>query len=201
MNPALCAMVSYTERELFASNISVLYVDPAERKKLLANYDRRPQGTPIDVLGGAKTVDVITRASGCTPIAMSPAPFNTSTATSKTSHPFAPPNRRFANPRSSPRSASSSPASRTSSKPTFGDSALHGGSARIRAVDRGTEALGIIAQQARRSRAIVRDLLSFVRSREVIRRLVRPRLFLGQVKRTLQRSSRARRNDARGCAL
>ena len=36
------------------------------------------------------------------------------------------------------------------------------------------EALGIIAQQARRSRAIVRDLLSFVRSREVMREPIEP---------------------------
>ncbi|MEO6877117.1 MAG: ATP-binding protein, partial [Gemmatimonadaceae bacterium] len=48
------------------------------------------------------------------------------------------------------------------------------------------EALAIIAQQARRSRAIVRDLLCFVRNREVAREAVEPREFVGQIKRALQ---------------
>jgi two-component system NtrC family sensor kinase len=48
------------------------------------------------------------------------------------------------------------------------------------------EALTIIAQQARRSRAIVRDLLSFVRSREITRAAVSPRELLDKISRTLR---------------
>lgn len=51
--------------------------------------------------------------------------------------------------------------------------------------DEEREALGIIAQQARRSRAIVRDLLAFVRSREIVRVEVCPRTLLEQISRTL----------------
>jgi signal transduction histidine kinase len=47
------------------------------------------------------------------------------------------------------------------------------------------EALGIIAQQARRSRGIVRDLLSFVRVPQVTRVPVCPRTLLDQISRTL----------------
>jgi two-component system, NtrC family, sensor kinase len=47
------------------------------------------------------------------------------------------------------------------------------------------EALGIIAQQARRSRAIVRDLLAFVRSRDIVRTEVCPRTLFEQISRTL----------------
>ncbi len=48
------------------------------------------------------------------------------------------------------------------------------------------EALTIIVQQARRSRAIVRDLLSFVRSREVTRVPICPRALLERISRTLR---------------
>jgi two-component system NtrC family sensor kinase len=48
------------------------------------------------------------------------------------------------------------------------------------------EALTIIVQQARRSRAIVRDLLSFVRSREATRVPVCPATLFDQISRTLR---------------
>jgi signal transduction histidine kinase len=51
--------------------------------------------------------------------------------------------------------------------------------------DEEREALAIIAQQARRSRSIVRDLLAFVRSRDIVRTEVCPQTLLDQISRTL----------------
>ena len=48
------------------------------------------------------------------------------------------------------------------------------------------EALGIIAQQARRSRSIVRDLLSFARTRDAVREPVESCPFFAQLTRGLE---------------
>jgi PAS domain S-box-containing protein len=50
VNPALCAMLGYAREDLMATNIAALYTDPLERPRILARYDQRPVGAPIDVL-------------------------------------------------------------------------------------------------------------------------------------------------------
>jgi PAS domain S-box-containing protein len=187
VNRALCAIVGYSEAELFASNISILYVDPAERQRLVADYEVRPQGTPVDVPWRCKGGRVITTrvwvyadrdesgrvkhfdgyVEDVTPLRATEQALRQSEKLAALGQLVSGVAHELNNP--------------LSAILLFTEDLL----ASPRTVEE-EEALGIIAQQARRSRAIVRDLLSFVRSRDVMREPIEPITFLDQVKRALQ---------------
>ncbi|MGH7618080.1 MAG: hybrid sensor histidine kinase/response regulator [Gemmatimonadaceae bacterium] len=187
VNRALCAMVGYSEEELFASSITTLYPDPAERLRLLADYEQRPHGVPVEVQWRRKDAQMITTrvwvymqrddAGVITYLDGYVEDVTTLRATEQ--------------------------ALRQSEKLAALGELVSGVAHELnnplsaillvtedllinerRAEER--EALGIIAQQARRSRAIVRDLLSFVRKRDAVREPVESRAFFDQLVRTLE---------------
>lgn len=187
VNPALCAIVGYTAEELFASNASILYADPADRPMWLARANEWPRGKPVDVLwrrkdGAAITVRIWVYADRDASGAVS---FFDGYVEDVT-----------------PIRATEQALRQTEKLAALGQ--LVSGVAHelnnplaaillftedLLANERSTEereALGIIAQQARRSRSIVRDLLSFVRSREVTRAPVAVETLLVEVGRALQ---------------
>ena len=49
VNPTLCAMVGYTEEELVASNIGILYAYASARQRLIADFEERPHGASVEV--------------------------------------------------------------------------------------------------------------------------------------------------------
>jgi PAS domain S-box-containing protein len=60
VNPALCTMVGYTDAELLSANISMLYERPDHRAQLVAEHDERPHGKPIEIPWRRKDGTVIT---------------------------------------------------------------------------------------------------------------------------------------------
>lgn len=186
VNPALCDMVGYTADELFASDISVFYPDPAERQRLIADYEVRPHGASVEVPWKRKDGRAITtRVSvyACRDAEGRIEHFDgyveDITAIRETEQAL-----RQAEKLASLGELVSGVAHELnnplSAMLLFAEDLL----ANERRVEE-REALSIIAQQARRSRAIVRDLLSFVRNRDVVREPVESAPFLGQLKRTL----------------
>jgi PAS domain S-box-containing protein len=187
VNPALCAMVGYSESELFAARIQLLYADQDERQRLLSDYDGRPQGTPVDVPWRHKDGRVITTRvwvyadrDGAGHIRHFDGYVEDVTPMRATEQALR---------QAEKLAALGQLVSGVAHELNNPLSAILLFTEDLLTTDRPAEeheALGIIAQQARRSRAIVRDLLSFVRSREVIREPVEPAAFVEQVKRALQ---------------
>ncbi|MEP6492686.1 MAG: ATP-binding protein [bacterium] len=187
VNPALCRIVGFSEHELFASNIGMLYQDPAERARLLAEFESRPYGVPVETSWRRKDGEVIIariwvygERSHSGRIKYLDGYVEDVTHMRATERALLQAEKLaalgqlvsgVAHELNNPLSAIL----------LFAEDLLV---SERRSEER--EALAIIAQQARRSRAIVRDLLSFVRSREVIREPVESDKFLEQIARTLQ---------------
>jgi PAS domain S-box-containing protein len=187
VNPALCAMVGYTAEELFASNALMLYSDPNDRAMWLEKIDQLPRGVAVDVAwkhkGGspiAARIWVFAQrdeagqlsfidgyVEDVTPIRATEQALRQSEKLAALGQLVSGVAHELNNP--------------LAAILLFTEDLL----ASERSVEE-REALGIIAQQARRSRAIVRDLLSFVRSREVARVSVAVETLLIEIARALQ---------------
>jgi PAS domain S-box-containing protein len=187
VNPALCAMVGYTAEELFASNALMLYSDPEDRAIWLEKIDQLPPGVAVDVAwkhkGGAPITariwvfaqrDETGQLSFIDGYVEDVTPIRATEQALRQSEKLAALGQLVsgvAHELNNPLAAIL----------LFTEDLLAG---EQRVEER--EALGIIAQQARRSRAIVRDLLSFVRSREVARVSVPVETLLIDMARALQ---------------
>jgi PAS domain S-box-containing protein len=187
VNPALCAMVGYTAEELYQGNIAMLYAEPGHRNRLIASYEHRAHGTPIDVPWRRKDGQAITvrawvyadrDAAGQVRYFDGYLEDVTSLrATERALH------------QAEKLAALGQLVSGVAHELNNPLSAILLFSEDLMTTERPAEeqeALAIIAQQARRSRSIVRDLLCFVRSRDVTREPVEPREFVGQLRRALQ---------------
>jgi len=186
VNRALCTMMGYAEAELLASNIEVFYPDPAERQRLLADYERRPFGAPVEVPWRRKDGQLITtrvwvyaERNDRGEIAHLDGYVEDVTVLRATEEAL-----RQAEKLAALGELVSGVAHELNNPLSaillFTEDLLLN---ERRAEER--EALTIIAQQARRSRSIVRDLLSFVRSRDVVREPVESRSFFDQLVRAL----------------
>jgi PAS domain S-box-containing protein len=187
VNPALCAIVGYTAEELFASNALMLYNDPAERAIWLGTLSDLPRGVTVDVTWRHKNGRPITvriwvyaeyDSSGqlsfidgyvedVTPIRATEQALRQSEKLAALGQLVSGVAHELNNP--------------LAAILLFTEDLL----ASVRSAEE-REALGIIAQQARRSRAIVRDLLSFVRSSDVARTPVPVETLLVDIARALQ---------------
>jgi two-component system, NtrC family, sensor kinase len=187
VNPALCAMLGYTAEELLSANIGMLYARPEQRAQLVAEYDERPHGKPIEIPWRRKDGTVITArlwfyadrdADGrvlvydgyvedVTPLRAAERALQQAEKLAAVGQLISGVAHELNNP--------------LSAILLFTDDLLS-----VERPEDEREALGIIAQQARRSRAIVRDLLTFVRPGELVRLPVAPDGFFDQVGRTLQ---------------
>jgi PAS domain S-box-containing protein len=187
VNPALCAMTGYSAEELFAHGITMLYETAALRARLLNEYESRPTGKPIDVPWVRKDGSmIITRAwvyaerdeRGA--IAYLDGYVEDVTHLRDTEHAL-----RQAEKLAAVGQLISGVAHELNNPLSaillFAEELLCS-----ERPDDETEALTIITQQARRSRGIVRDLLAFVRSREVVRAPICPDDLLRRIARTLE---------------
>jgi len=187
LNPALCAMLGYTADELYAGGIGILYESLEQRSRLLQDLLSRPIGKPVEVPWLRKDgTTIVTRAwvyadrdeSGhityldgyvedVTPLREAEQALRQAeklaaigTVISGVAH-------ELNNP--------------LAAILLFAEDLLT-----TERPDDEREALGIITQQARRSRAIVRDLLTFVRRRDVSRSAVCPQMLFEQIGRALE---------------
>ena len=187
VNPALCAILGYTKAELVATNISLLYADPHDPAAQLATYDARQPGAPVDQAWRRKDGHVITTrvweypdrdqagrikyvdgyVEDVTQIRGTEQALRQSEKLAALGQLVSGVAHELNNP--------------LSAILLFTEDLLSS----QRPVEE-QEVLGIIAQQARRSRAIVRDLLSFVRRGDAVRETVEPNKFLDHVKRALK---------------
>lgn len=186
VNPALCAMLGYTADELYASNIAVFYPDLAERQRLISDYEVRRHGAPVEVAWQRKDGRSITvrvwvygQRDGLGHVEYFDGYVEDVTAIRETEQAL----------RQSEKLAALgelvSGVAHELNNPLsamllFAEDLL---SNEHRPDER--EALSIIAQQARRSSSIVRDLLLFVRNRDAVREPVDSRQFLDALIRAL----------------
>jgi PAS domain S-box-containing protein len=186
VNPTLCEMVGFTADELLAANISVLYADASARQRLIADYEDRPHGASVEVPWKRKDGRVITtrvwvyagrNESGA--IEYFDGYVEDVTVIRETEQAL-----RQAEKLASLGELVSGVAHELnnplSAMLLFAEDLLGN---EQRPEER--EALSIIAQQARRSRSIVRDLLSFARNRDAVREPVDAAPFFDQLTRTL----------------
>jgi PAS domain S-box-containing protein len=186
VNPALCAMLGYTADELYASNIAVFYPDLADRQRLIADYEVRPHGAPVEVAWRRKDGRSITvrvwvygqrdetghveyfdgYVEDVTAIRETEQALRQSEKLAALGELISGVAHELNNP--------------LSAMLLFAEDLL---SNEHRPDER--EALSIIAQQARRSSAIVRDLLLFVRNRDAVREPVDSRQFFDALIRGL----------------
>ncbi len=187
VNPALCAMVGYTEAELFASGIIALYPDPADRARWLADFEIRQHGVPVEipwrrkdgqsitarvwVYGQRDEHGAITHLDG----------FVENVTTLRATEQALRQAEKLAALGELVSGVAHELNNPLSAILLFTEDLLLN---ERRAEER--DALGIIAQQARRSRAIVRDLLSFARNRDAVREPVESGAFFDQVVRALE---------------
>jgi signal transduction histidine kinase/ActR/RegA family two-component response regulator len=179
-------MVGYSADELMASNISVFYPDAGARQRLIAEYDARQHGASVEVpwvrkdgRAIATRVWVYAARDAGGHIDYFDGYVEDVTAIRETEQAL----------RQSEKLASLgellSGVAHELNNPLsamliFAEDLLAN---EHRPDER--EALAIIAQQARRSRSIVRDLLSFVRNRDAVREPVEPGPFFDQLARAL----------------
>jgi PAS domain S-box-containing protein len=187
VNPALCAIVGFTECELLSINIRDLYECPEERAQLIDAYDERYHGKPLELRWRRKDGTPITTRvwvyaerdqSG--KIVFFDGYVEDVTALRATERALR---------QSEKLAAVGQVISGVAHELNNPLSAILLFTDDLLSCDRPEderEALSIIAQQARRSRAIVRDLLSFVRSGDVVRAATSPDGLLEQIGRTLQ---------------
>jgi PAS domain S-box-containing protein len=186
VNPALCTMLGYTADELYASNIGVFYPDPEERQRLIADYEVRPHGAPVEVAWRRKDGRDITArvwvyagrdenghvkyydgyVEDVTAVRETEQALRQSEKLATLGELVSGVAHELNNP--------------LSAMLLFAEDLL----TNERRPDE-REALSIIAQQARRSRSIVRDLLSFVRNRDAVREPVDSTSFLDSLIRGL----------------
>ena len=186
LNPALCAMVGYSADELFERGIVALYDSPETRARLLAEYSSRPHGKPIDVPWIRKDGStIITRAwvfaqeDADGRILYLDGYVEDVTQFRQTEQALLQAEKLaavgqlisgVAHELNNPLSAILLFAEELLSSERPADEA---------------DALTIIVQQAQRSRGIVRDLLAFVRSRDVSRAPICPESLIQRVARAL----------------
>ncbi|HXT18044.1 MAG TPA: ATP-binding protein [Gemmatimonadaceae bacterium] len=186
VNPALCKIVGYTADELFAAGIAALYVNAHERHRWVSAFDARPHGTPVDVPWRRKDGNIImTRVwvyadrdeqgrivyfdgyvEDVTPQRATEQALRQAEKLAALGQLVSGVAHELNNP--------------LSAILLFTEDLLS-----VERPDDESEALTIIAQQAKRSRAIVRDLLTFVRRGEVTRAPVAARVLLEHVSRAL----------------
>jgi PAS domain S-box-containing protein len=187
VNPALCTMVGYAENDLLSINIGDLYESPDERTQLVEAYDERYHGKPLELRWRRKDGTSITtrvwayaQRDAAGQVVFFDGYVEDVTSLRATERAL-----RQAEKLAAVGQLISGVAHELNNPLSaillFTDDLL--------SIDRPEgerEALAIIGQQARRSRAIVRDLLSFVRSGDIVRTSISPGGFLEQIGRTLQ---------------
>jgi len=186
LNPALCQMLGYTPDELRTLNIQRVYADPSERQRVVAEYDNWPHGKAYDLNWRRKDgraivarVWVYAARDAEGEIEYFDGYVEDVTAIRTTEQALR---------QSEKLAALGQLVSGVAHELNNPLSAILLFAEDLLTSERSAEeqeALGLIAQQARRSRAIVRDLLSFVRSREAVREPVETGPFLDQLARAL----------------
>jgi PAS domain S-box-containing protein len=186
VNRALCAMVGYTECELAQSNVALLDSESSQQRPVPADVAMRSDGVPVEAQWRRKNGEAIAvriwaygereergvlqgvdgYVENITPLRAAEQALRQAEKLAALGELVSGVAHQLNNP--------------LSAILLFSEDLLLN---ERRAEER--EALGIIAQQARRSRAIVRDLLSFARSRDAVREPVESRPFFDQLVRTL----------------
>jgi signal transduction histidine kinase len=179
-------MVGYSADELMAGGIAMLYVHPHERQRLVAAYDARPHGTPVDVPWRRKDGRIITtrvwvyadrdergRIQYFDGYVEDVTPQRATERALRQAEKLA---------------ALGQLVSGVAHELNNPLSAILLFTEDLLSVERpadDVEALSVIAQQAKRSRGIVRDLLTFVRTSELTRAPVSTRALLDRIARAL----------------
>lgn len=186
VNPALCAMVGYTADELYTRGIGLLYESAEHRMRLLNEHPGLAEGKPFDAPWRRKDGSQITVRLWV---------YAERDAEGRIAH-FDGYVEDVTHLRGTERALRQ--AEKLAAVGQLISGVAHELNNPLSAIllfaeellcserpDDESEALTIIVQQARRSRGIVRDLLAFVRSRDVTRAPVCPETLLRRVARTL----------------